>query len=282
MSNINNYLNLIRFYNPIGFWLLLWPGIWGLFISENLTIQNFVIVIIGAFLTRSIGCAVNDILDRNIDGSVKRTASRPLATGELKPFEAIIFTLILAVLALIMLSLTSNYAIKIVMFVAIPLIVLYPLSKRFFLLPQLILGLTFGLSLPISYAIANDSITIEILFLYMGCACWITAYDSFYALTDYNDDKKIEVNSLPITFKNDTYKVVNIFFILFIMSIVSYSYVNSSSIMILGILFLFFQMFHQNKLSKNGKHLAAFKSNSHVGAVLAIIFFIEHQSELYS
>ena len=150
MSNINNYLNLIRFYNPIGFWLLLWPGIWGLFISENLTIQNFVIVIIGAFLTRSIGCAVNDILDRNIDGSVKRTASRPLATGELKPFEAIIFTLILAVLALIMLSLTSNYAIKIVMFVAIPLIVLYPLAKRFFLLPQLILGLTFGLS-PVSY-----------------------------------------------------------------------------------------------------------------------------------
>ena len=73
MTKLNSYLSLIRFYNPIGFWLLLWPGLWGLFLSDNFNIENFTIVVLGSFLTRSLGCAINDFLDRDFDKSVERT-----------------------------------------------------------------------------------------------------------------------------------------------------------------------------------------------------------------
>ena len=90
MNKLNAYLNLIRFYNPIGFWLLLWPGMWGLFMSENFEIKHFAVVLIGAFLTRSLGCAINDYFDIGFDSQVKRTKNRPLANKTLSKVEALI------------------------------------------------------------------------------------------------------------------------------------------------------------------------------------------------
>ena len=94
MNKLNAYLNLIRFYNPIGFWLLLWPGMWGLFMSENFEIKHFAIVLVGAFLTRSLGCAINDYFDIGFDSQVKRTKNRPLANKTLSKVEALILSLI--------------------------------------------------------------------------------------------------------------------------------------------------------------------------------------------
>ena len=98
MTKTSAYLNLIRFYNPIGFWLLLWPGLWGLFLSNNFNIENFTIVVLGSFLTRSLGCAINDFLDRDFDKNVERTKNRPIASKNLSLTEAGIFIVILAVL----------------------------------------------------------------------------------------------------------------------------------------------------------------------------------------
>ena len=90
MNKVNSYLSLIRFYNPIGFWLLLWPGLWGLFLTNSFEIDHFTIVVLGSFLTRSLGCAINDLLDHKYDREVDRTKERPLANGELSFAEGII------------------------------------------------------------------------------------------------------------------------------------------------------------------------------------------------
>ena len=84
MNKINPYLNLIRFYNPIGFWLLLWPGLWGLFLQPGFNISDFTIVLLGSFLTRSLGCAINDFFDSDYDRKVDRTKSRPIASGQIQ------------------------------------------------------------------------------------------------------------------------------------------------------------------------------------------------------
>ena len=111
MNKVNSYLSLIRFYNPIGFWLLLWPGLWGLFITNSFEIDHFTIVVLGSFLTRSLGCAINDLLDHKYDREVDRTKDRPLANGELSLAEGIIFTALLGIGCLYLLSLTNAFVI---------------------------------------------------------------------------------------------------------------------------------------------------------------------------
>ena len=282
MTKLNSYLSLIRFYNPIGFWLLLWPGLWGLFLSDNFNIENFTIVVLGSFLTRSLGCAINDFLDKDFDKNVERTKNRPIASKDLSLSEAGIFIIILASLCIFLLMQTNPYTIKLVSYVAIPMIILYPLMKRFLAMPQLFLGATFGLSLPISYSIAELTISIEAIFLYIGCIFWIIAYDTYYALCDIEDDKKLSLNSSAIFFGNDTQKAIILFSMLFLGVIVIFAVKNYSFVLGAGVIFLFYQIYLQNKLSKAKKNLDAFKANSHIGLVIAILLFIENQNELFS
>tara|TARA_B100000686_G_C16663465_1_gene902282 strand:+ start:79 stop:606 length:528 start_codon:yes stop_codon:yes gene_type:complete len=169
-----------------------------------------------------------------------------------------------------------------VLFVAVPMIVIYPLMKRFIAVPQLFLGATFGLSLPISYSMAEGYVSLEIIFLYLGCIFWILAYDSYYALCDIEDDKRININSSPIFFGADTQKAIMLFYGLFVLIVMLLAIQNNFKLMFIGVLFLLYQGYFQNQLSQEGKNLEAFKSNSHVGLVIAIILFMENQSGLYS
>ena len=242
MIKLNSYLSLIRFYNPIGFWLLLWPGLWGLFLSDNFNIENFTIVVLGSFLTRSLGCAINDFLDRDFDKSVERTKNRPIASKELSLSEAGIFIILLASLCIFLLMQTNPYTIKLVSYVAIPMIIFYPLMKRFLAMPQLFLGATFGLSLPISYSIAESTLSLEVIFLYIGCIFWIIAYDTYYALCDLDDDKKLNLNSSAIFFGNDTQKAIILFSMLFLGVIMIFAVKNYSLILGAGVIFLFYQI----------------------------------------
>ena len=282
MTKINAYLSLIRFNNPIGFWLLLWPGLWGLFLSNSFNIENFTIVVLGSFLTRSIGCAINDFLDRDFDRNVERTKNRPIASKELSLFEAGVFIIMLASSCIFLLLQTNSFTIKLVCYLAIPMIIVYPLMKRFLAVPQLFLGATFGLSLPISYSIAESSINLEVIFLYLGCIFWIIAYDTYYALCDLADDRKLNLNSSAIFFGNDSQKVIILFSLLFLGIIMVFALKNSSLILGAGVIFLLYQIYFQNKLSKANKNLDAFKANSHIGLVLAILIFIENQNEFFS
>ena len=154
--------------------------------------------------------------------------------------------------------------------------------KRFLAVPQLFLGATFGLSLPISYSIAESSISLEVIFLYLGCIFWIIAYDTYYALCDLADDRKLNLNSSAIFFGNDSQKVIILFSLLFLGIIMVFALKNSSLILGAGVVFLSYQIYFQNKLSKANKNLDAFKANSHIGLVLAILIFIENQNEFFS
>ena len=282
MSKVIAYLNLIRFFNPIGFWLLLWPGLWGLFLSGNMDISYFTIIVLGSFLTRSLGCAINDITDIKYDRKVDRTKSRPLANGDLTLKEALVFTFILASACLYLLSLTNMQTIYLVLTVAVPMIIIYPLMKRVIAIPQLFLGATFGLSLPISFSIAEGYVSLEIIFLYIGCIFWILAYDSYYALCDIEDDLKIHINSSAIFFGADIQKAIMLFYSVFVLITMLVAIQNNFKLMFIGALFLLYQGYFQNQLSQDGRNLEAFKSKSHVGLVIAIILFMENQSGLYS
>jgi 4-hydroxybenzoate polyprenyltransferase len=154
--------------------------------------------------------------------------------------------------------------------------------KRFIAVPQIFLGATFGLSLPISYSIAEGAISLEVLFLYFGCVFWIIAYDTYYALCDLDDDKKLKLYSAAIFFGDDTRKAAIVFSSLFVISIFVLAYKNVSSIIAIGVLFLLYQIYFQNQLSKKDKNLEAFKANSQVGLVVAVLLFIEKQSEFFS
>jgi len=282
MSKLGAYLNLIRFFNPIGFWLLLWPALWGVFIEPGFQLKHFAIVVLGAFLTRSLGCAINDILDRNYDNKVERTKGRPLANGDLSLMQALIFATLIGITCIFLLLQTNTFTINLVFTLAVPLIIFYPLAKRFIGAPQLILGITFGLSLPISYAIVHSNINADALFLYLACIFWIIAYDSYYALSDLEDDIKININSLPQLFGASTLKVINVFYGLFVLMMTLFAIHNSYEILKIGVLFLIYQGYYQYQLGLDHKFMQAFKSNSHVGLVIAMIFFIENQNEFFS
>lgn len=280
MNKLNAYLNLIRFYNPIGFWLLLWPGMWGLFTSENFEIKHFAIVLLGTFLTRSLGCAINDYFDIGFDSQVKRTKDRPLANKTLTKVEALICIIFLGMMCLFILYLTNVFVNLFVLLVAAPLIIVYPLTKRFLPIPQLFLGFTFGLSLPISYAIVEQNISFDVLLMYLACVFWITAYDSLYAMNDIEDDKKISINSLPIFFGQNKYTAIQVFFGVFLAIMFFISTKNSLSILSIGIFFIIYQVYFQIKLSKSGQHFEAFQSNSHIGLVIATLIFLENHHDL--
>ncbi len=282
MNKFNSFLQLIRFHNPIGFWLLLWPGFWGLFIHPGFEISHFAIVLLGSFLTRSLGCAINDFFDKDIDAKVSRTKLRPIASGLITKFEAFFFIAMLSMVCLFLLSMTNEFTVKLVLFVAAPLIALYPLAKRFISVPQIILGITFGLSLPISYSIVHENLHLDAIFLYMACIFWIIAYDSIYALSDYEDDLQIKLNSLPVIFKENTEKVILIFYLIFFIMIAIYALINSLELLALGLLFLIYQMYLQFQMIKNHKFIEAFKSNSHIGLVIAMILFIENQNAVFN
>ena len=228
------------------------------------------------------GCAINDLTDRKFDKNVERTKDRPLANNSLSVLEALFFILLLSICSLLLLSLTNIFTIMLVGLIAVPMIIIYPLMKRFIAVPQIFLGATFGLSLPISYSIAESTISLEVLFLYFGCVFWIIAYDTYYALCDLDDDRKLNLNSAAIFFGDDTRKAVIVFSSLFVFSILILAYKNVSSIIALGVLFLLYQIYFQNQLSKTNNNLEAFKANSQVGLVVAVLLFIEKQSEFFS
>ena len=159
----------MRLDKPIGTLLLLWPTLIALLVasSGDVNLRLFVIFSLGALVMRSAGCVINDLIDKDIDAKVQRTVSRPIAAGKVSSKEALLLTFFLISLALVLLSqlnVLSLYISLVFMF----LIVLYPFSKRFLNLPQLILGITFSGGIPIAFAATLNSVTIECLVLMLS------------------------------------------------------------------------------------------------------------------
>ena len=277
-NKINSFIELARLDKPIGIYLLLWPSLLGYVlagINSELEFGNFLIVIIGSILVRSCGCVINDISDHKIDRLVERTLNRPLASGSISLREAWLFFIILGILSLTLLLQTNSLTIKISLFFAF-IIILYPLTKRFFVAPQFILGITFGSGSIIAYSLESNIFSISLAILYSGIIAWIISFDTYYALEDKKDDEQIGVNSTAILWGNNSIiysKMLHIFFYICLLAI---GLINSFSYLFYILFFVLIYLFiFQAQIIKEKKYIEAFKINNWIGIASVIIFAIE-------
>lgn len=278
-TKIISYIRLARLDKPIGIYLLLWPALLGLLlgtIAEGyIDFENILIVVIGSVLVRSCGCVINDISDHDFDRLVERTKNRPLASREISVKGAWIFFSFLSLASLSLLLIAPPLTIKLALLFSL-LILFYPLAKRFLKAPQLILGITFGSSSLISYSLQSVSYTPSIIVLYFGLIAWIVSFDTFYALEDIDDDRKIGINSTPLLWGEKATTIANFLHIIFLFTLSLIAYINSFSIFFLFTMFCLIALFYfQNQLVKEKRFLEAFKLNNYVGMVAVFGFTLE-------
>ncbi len=197
----NPYVRLMRLDKPVGNFLLLWPTLWALYLSSQGAPEPSMVFIfvLGVFLMRAAGCVINDYADRNLDGHVKRTAHRPLATGEIQPQQALILFFILVSIAFV-LVLFLNWQSIVLSVVALFLAALYPFMKRYTHFPQIFLGAAFAWAIPMVFMATQESIPLNAWLLFLANICWVMAYDTMYAMVDRDDDVKIGIKSTAILF----------------------------------------------------------------------------------
>lgn len=198
-DRLGHYIRLVRADKPIGALLLLWPMLWALwFVSAGKPDGAVLIVfLVGTFLMRSAGCAINDFADREIDGAVKRTRTRPIVTGDVSPREALLVAAFLALLSFL-LVLTMNQFTILLSFVGAALAAAYPFTKRITYWPQLVLGLAFGWAVPMVCAAQTGHIGATGWLIYLAAIIWAFAYDTIYAMVDRDDDLRLGVKSAAI------------------------------------------------------------------------------------
>lgn len=201
--SLQPYIKLARVHRPVGYFLLLWPVLWALWLSADGLphLDTLLIFIAGVFVMRSAGCVINDYLDRDVDRLVVRTRDRPLASGELNPTQAMVFFSVLITIAFALVLMTNLWTI-IMSFVALILVITYPLMKRFYHLPQLYLGAAFGWAIPMAWTAeaVTPIVPLSIWVLYLANIMWVLAYDTIYALVDRDDDIKAGIKSSAILF----------------------------------------------------------------------------------
>jgi 4-hydroxybenzoate polyprenyltransferase len=201
VAQIRNYGKLMRVDKPIGIWLLLWPTLWALWLAgEGHPNQGlFVVFVVGVFVMRSAGCVLNDYVDRNIDPYVERTRTRPIASGAVAPMEALTLFVALGLIAIGLATMLNRPA-QLLAIVAAGLTVAYPFVKRFVSIPQFILGAAFGWAVPMAFA-AQTGQAPQLAWIVFGAAIvWAVIYDTFYAMVDREDDRKIGVKSTALLF----------------------------------------------------------------------------------
>ncbi|MEY3782222.1 MAG: hypothetical protein RIS97_400 [Pseudomonadota bacterium] len=194
------YLDLIRWNRPAGWLLLLWPTLSALWIASNgfPGWHLLVVFVLGTILMRSAGCCLNDVADRDFDKHVKRTANRPVTRGALSSKEALTLGAVLALLAF-GLVLTTNRATVLLSFAALAVAVIYPYAKRFFAMPQAVLGVAFSFGIPMAFSAVQGTVPILAWVLLFGNLFWVLAYDTEYAMVDRDDDLKIGMKTSAIT-----------------------------------------------------------------------------------
>lgn len=200
LRRLDAYERLVRLDKPIGALLLLWPTLWAVWLAADGRPPAAIVVIfvMGTILMRSAGCALNDWADRRFDPHVERTRTRPLAAGEIHPHEALAVAAVLAALAFGFVLFLNRFAI-LLSFVALAIAAVYPFTKRFFPLPQLVLGVAFGFGIPMAYAALREALPWECWVLLAANICYAFAYDTEYAMVDRDDDAKIGIRTSALT-----------------------------------------------------------------------------------
>lgn len=201
LSKLKLYARLVRLDKPVGSLLLLWPTLSALWLASNGHPDPMLVAIfsVGTVLMRSAGCAINDFADRDFDKHVKRTAERPLTSGQIAAWEAVAVAVVLALISFALI-LPLNALTQQLSVLAVIVAGTYPYFKRFFALPQAYLGIAFGFGIPMSYAAVQAIVPIEAWVLLISNVFWALAYDTEYAMVDRDDDLLIGIRTSAITF----------------------------------------------------------------------------------
>ena len=216
-SRLSLYLDLVRWSRPAGSYLLLWPTLSALWIAAGgfPGWHLLVVFVLGTFLMRSAGCAVNDVADRDFDRHVKRTAQRPVTSGAVSPKEALRVGAALALLAF-GLVLTTNAVTIAWSVAALAVSIAYPFSKRFFSMPQAVLGVAFSFGIPMAFAAVRQQVPALAWGLLIGNLFWVLAYDTEYAMVDRDDDLRIGIRTSAITLGRFDVAAVMAFYVTFL------------------------------------------------------------------
>ena len=215
------YWILARFDKPIGILILLWPALWAIWIASSgqPNILVLTVICLGVVLMRAAGCVINDYADRNIDPHVERTKLRPIASGKVKPKEALALFGVFCVSAFVLVLMLNQYTIML-SFGGVFLAASYPFMKRYTQLPQAYLGIAFGWAVPMSFAAQSNEIPAVAWLMYLATALWALVYDTMYAMVDKEDDLKIGVKSTAILFGDKEREIMAILQIIIMLLLV--------------------------------------------------------------
>uniref|UniRef100_UPI004048DC23 4-hydroxybenzoate octaprenyltransferase n=1 Tax=Methylotuvimicrobium sp. KM2 TaxID=3133976 RepID=UPI004048DC23 len=203
------YWRLARFDRPIGILILLWPTLWALWLASSGSpdLKILTVFVLGVILMRAAGCVINDYADREFDPHVERTKQRPIATGKVRPKEALALFVVLSLIAFGLVLLLNTMTILLSIGGAI-LAAGYPFMKRYTYLPQAFLGMAFGWAVPMAYAAETQSLPLVSWLLYLAVILWALVYDTMYAMVDKDDDLKIGVKSTAILFGDKDREII--------------------------------------------------------------------------
>ncbi|MDN3522822.1 4-hydroxybenzoate octaprenyltransferase [Halomonas ramblicola] len=201
LARVPDFLQLMRLDRPIGTWLLMWPTLWALWVAaEGLPSRKLLLIFVaGVYAMRAAGCVINDYADRHFDGHVKRTRSRPLATGRIGEGEAQALFLLLVMTAFVLVLFTNPFTVLLSVGGVI-LAAIYPFMKRYTHLPQLFLGAAFSWAIPMAFGAVLGHVPLEAWLLFAANLAWTVAYDTEYAMVDRDDDLRIGIKSTAVLF----------------------------------------------------------------------------------
>jgi len=210
------YLRLARLDRPIGSWLLLLPcwwsvGLTGLTMGQLPSLWHIVLFFIGAFAMRGAGCTWNDLVDRDLDGQVERTRSRPIPSGQVTATKAFVFLVAQALVGLVVLLQFNGFTI-LTGLASLLVVAIYPFMKRVTYWPQVFLGLAFSWGALMGWPAAFGRLDWAPVILYAGAIAWVIAYDTIYAHQDREDDMMIGIKSTALLFGQDTRRALALFY----------------------------------------------------------------------
>ncbi|WP_395498735.1 4-hydroxybenzoate octaprenyltransferase [Rickettsiella endosymbiont of Litargus connexus] len=273
------YIALLRLHQPIGIFLLLWPALWALWIASAgaVDFKILALFIIGAVLTRSLGCVMNDIADRNLDGFVARTQHRPLATGAVSLKAAVLILLVLSLLAFLVVYQLNDLTIELAG-IAVVMMAIYPFTKRYIEWPQLFLGIVFGAwSILMAFAAETGKIPAIAWLLFLAAYGWCVAYDTIYAMVDRDDDRRVGIKSSALALGQREVVFIAILETVFVLllSLIGF-YLKVYWVYYVMLVLVVALLIYQHFLIKDRKPEACFKAflnNAWIGGLIFLGFF---------
>lgn len=279
--NFRPYALLMRLDRPIGSWLLFLPSAWAILLAsggyDELTLHGYYMLILfgfGSILMRGAGCAINDFWDRKLDAQVERTKMRPIASGKIKPKDALLFITLLLLIGLAILVQMPKVTI-ITGIISVFFIILYPLMKRWTWWPQAFLGLTINFGALMGWsAVTQDLLHLSPFLLYIAALFWTLGYDTIYAYQDIEDDELAGIKSSARALEQNAFYWIAAFYIIVIAALLSAGFLTGAdwpfyAFTGLSCFHLLWQLKTWDQSSPE-KSLAVFRSNRDFGIMIML------------